>query len=27
VTILSPDYNALHHDHLHFDMGGKSFCR
>jgi hypothetical protein len=27
VTVLSPDYNALHHDHLHFDMGGKSFCR
>ncbi|CAN5150333.1 hypothetical protein BH09PSE3_BH09PSE3_17530 [soil metagenome] len=27
VTVLSPDYNAFHHDHLHFDMGGKSFCR
>jgi hypothetical protein len=27
VTVLSPDYNAIHHDHLHFDMGGKSFCR
>ncbi len=26
-TVLSPDYNAAHHDHLHFDMGGKSFCR
>lgn len=20
-TVLSPDYNAAHHDHLHFDMG------
>jgi hypothetical protein len=27
TTVLSPDYNAAHHDHLHFDMGGKSFCR
>lgn len=27
ATVLSPDYNAAHHDHLHFDMGGKSFCR
>ena len=27
VTVLSPDYNALHHDHLHFDMGGRPFCR
>lgn len=27
-TVLSPDYNAAHHDHLHFDMGGKGgFCR
>lgn len=30
-TILSPDYNAAHRDHLHFDMAeygsGKSFCR
>ena len=26
-TVLSPDYNAAHHDHLHFDMGGKPFCR
>ncbi len=25
-TVLSPDYNAAHHDHLHFDMGGKPFC-
>jgi len=27
-TVLSPDYNAAHHDHLHFDMGGKgAYCR
>jgi len=27
-TVLSPDYNAAHHDHLHFDMGGRGgFCR
>lgn len=26
-TILSPDYNALHHDHLHFDMGRGPYCR
>lgn len=29
-TVLSPDYNALHRDHLHFDQaarGGWSFCR
>lgn len=27
-TVLSPDYNAAHKDHLHFDMGGKGgFCR
>lgn len=27
-TVLSPDYNAAHHDHLHFDMGGKGgYCR
>ena len=27
-TVLSPDYNAAHHDHLHFDMGGAGgFCR
>jgi len=25
-TTLSPDYNALHHDHLHFDMGFYSIC-
>lgn len=27
VTVLSPDYNAAHHNHLHFDMGGNKFCR
>lgn len=26
-TVLSPDYNAEHHDHLHFDMGRGPFCR
>ncbi|MBT2188740.1 extensin family protein [Sphingobium nicotianae] len=27
-TVLSPDYNAAHHDHFHLDMGGKGgFCR
>ncbi|CAN5276369.1 hypothetical protein BH10PSE12_BH10PSE12_09610 [soil metagenome] len=27
-TVLSPDYNSAHQDHLHFDMGGKGgFCR
>lgn len=25
-TVLSPDYNALHHDHLHLDMGRGPFC-
>lgn len=25
-TTLSPDYNALHHDHLHLDMGYFSIC-
>lgn len=27
TTVLSPDYNAAHHDHLHVDMGGRPFCR
>lgn len=27
VTVLSPDYNRAHHDHLHFDMGGDNLCR
>lgn len=27
-TVLSPDYNAAHHDHFHFDNGGKGgYCR
>ncbi|MBK5263612.1 MAG: extensin family protein [Alphaproteobacteria bacterium] len=27
-TVLSPDYNAAHRDHFHFDMGGKgTYCR
>jgi hypothetical protein len=26
-TVLSPEYNAAHHDHLHFDMGRGPFCR
>ncbi len=26
-TVLSPDYNAQHRDHLHFDMGRGPFCR
>lgn len=26
-TVLGPDYNAAHFDHLHFDMGGRPFCR
>lgn len=26
-TVLSPDYNAAHHDHFHLDMSGKDFCR
>ncbi len=31
-TVLSPKYNAAHHDHLHFDMGrttkdGSTYCR
>jgi hypothetical protein len=25
-TVLSPDYNAVHHDHLHLDMGRGPFC-
>ncbi|MFZ5748887.1 MAG: extensin family protein [Pseudomonadota bacterium] len=25
-TVLSPDYNAAHHDHLHLDMGKGPFC-
>ena len=26
-TVLSPDYNAAHHDHFHLDMGRGPFCR
>jgi len=26
-TVLSPDYNAAHADHLHFDMSGQGYCR
>ena len=26
-TVLSPDYNADHYDHMHFDMGRGPFCR
>ncbi len=26
-TVLSPDYNALHADHFHLDMGRGPFCR
>ncbi len=27
-TVLSPDYNEAHYNHLHFDMGGKGiYCR
>jgi hypothetical protein len=25
--VLSPDYNAAHRDHFHFDMGSYKFCR
>lgn len=26
-TVLSPDFNTAHHDHLHFDLGRGPFCR
>lgn len=26
-TVLGPDYNSAHHDHLHFDMGSGPFCK
>jgi hypothetical protein len=26
-TVLSPDYNVAHHDHLHLEDDHKSFCR
>ncbi len=27
VTTLGPDYNAVHRNHFHFDMGGRPLCR
>ncbi|GAA0736391.1 extensin family protein [Sphingomonas japonica] len=27
TTVLSPDYNSAHYNHLHLDLGGKAFCR
>jgi hypothetical protein len=27
TVVLSPDYNAAHRDHLHFDVSGFHFCR
>lgn len=26
-TVLGPDYNAAHKDHLHLELSGKAFCR
>lgn len=26
ATVLSPDYNAAHHDHLHVEVGSSQFC-
>ena len=26
-TVLSPDYNAAHHDHLHLERSGYRLCR
>ena len=26
-TVLGPDYNAAHRDHLHVEWGGRKFCR
>ncbi len=26
-TVLSPDYNAAHANHFHFDMSGNNYCR
>jgi hypothetical protein len=26
-TVLSPDYNAAHYNHLHFDLGRGPYCR
>lgn len=27
TTVLGPDYNAAHHNHFHFDLGGNTLCR
>lgn len=27
ATVLGPDYNAAHRDHMHVETGGRSFCR
>jgi hypothetical protein len=26
-TVLGPDYNAAHRDHLHVEISGGGFCR
>ncbi len=26
-TVLGPDYNRAHYDHLHVELGGRAFCR
>lgn len=26
-TVLGPNYNSAHHDHLHVETGGQSYCR
>lgn len=26
-TVLGPDYNSAHYNHLHFDMSGNGYCR
>ncbi|WP_017670140.1 extensin family protein [Blastomonas sp. AAP53] len=26
-TVLGPNYNSAHHDHLHVDMSGQGYCR
>lgn len=27
ATVLGPDYNAAHRDHMHVETGGRSYCR
>ncbi len=27
TTVLSPDYNAAHYNHLHLDLSGQALCR